>query len=502
MAFQITRELADRALYRELDQGKSDNFIKRPSKAIDALTRLWDIHEVALPLNEDLTVTIAVSCPNRRYADFYDKYALSFRFEENDNSYVAFSVDTPRLSDHSDIFRTTVATNDAVVDNVTGRNFSLNLWRNYLKYIFKIEIYKRGQMFVTIDNYYTMSTVNFKPKQFKYLKIIKMLITSKRITLPTDIDKNIVDVFSVDQVIVNGITKQSTAMAVEPSTRSVSRNLGEIIALPDSYWVQPTIDQQTVPENTTVPPLVGQQTNSQISTSDDSALLSPTLTKLNTTTDLRDLINRESQVAFDLKKDLSNLELKHWQDDRLVVPDVAYAINGRLRKLCVEVLGSSSSEALSAFLIAMLQLMVTYTTVAGITIRPEYKVDFVYKQKNYSLQYASVVNAILGPNPTVSSDNIVRRYMRYWSPTTIRAIKQGLILPNAVLCARHGLPKQYLAFGFDFTHLDSRYYTADELKAASLATSYALRFAEVKSGRGDIHNLYFLPSRQSVLKDS
>nr|BDX29276.1 minor coat protein [Grapevine leafroll-associated virus 13] len=137
--------------------------------------------------------------------------------------------------------------------------------------------------------------------------------------------------------------------------------------------------------------------------------------------------------------------------------------------------GGSSEVFEMMGLLALIQCAVTYSTVQDAKLDDRAGVEIKHAGESHIFKYNDFIQVINTTETSRDYSNKLRKYMRWWSATTISLVKTGVIKPNYATQASHGVVKAYIPYCFDFVALDSRYNTKDEKIAAGLAKYVAIK---------------------------
>lgn len=162
------------------------------------------------------------------------------------------------------------------------------------------------------------------------------------------------------------------------------------------------------------------------------------------------------------------------------------AISLALRSLQSGLMNDTSNEAVSAFLLAFLQNLVTYYTSPDLEVKEGYGTYVGYGDKPLLLYGAvkhAVNNAVAGKNV----ENALRQYARLFTATVINLANNGKLQLNTKVLAQHGVVKRFAPYCLDFVRPNYATYNTNQIRAWQLAQQSA--FARKSSANSNtLHN--------------
>nr|AHB87118.1 capsid protein [Grapevine leafroll-associated virus 1] len=181
--------------------------------------------------------------------------------------------------------------------------------------------------------------------------------------------------------------------------------------------------------------------------------------------------NPEMNVIFEPPKDME-VSVVVSTGPGLFTPAVATAISTEFKNLCAEVMGNTDHTSLTDFFLAMLQLMLTFSTSPDTESKEEYFVNLSRNGERH-LTYAKVEGAVVQGADGSTFDSPMRQYARLFSATAVHLILHGKLRPNEKVALHHGVPKRFLPYTFDFCRPSYSQFSNDAIRAWQLAAESA-----------------------------
>nr|AHB87111.1 capsid protein [Grapevine leafroll-associated virus 1] len=181
--------------------------------------------------------------------------------------------------------------------------------------------------------------------------------------------------------------------------------------------------------------------------------------------------NPEMNVIFEPPKDME-VSVVVPTGPGLVTPAVATAISTELKNLCAEVMGNTDQKSLTDFFLAMLQLMLTFSTSPDTESKEEYFVN-LYSNGERKLTYEKVKGDVVKGAEGSTFENPMRQNARLFSATAVHLILNEKLKPNQKVAMQHGVPKKFLPYTFDFRRPSYSQFSNDAIRAWQLAAESA-----------------------------
>lgn len=347
----------------------------------------------------------------------------------------------------------------------TGRNFTLNSW-DESPYHLEISV-SPSRMVVEVNNGWFLGDTAGIGEEIEEIKLYRVFRTVDNQAFPGKYDDSIIEKISAT---VNRSNK----------TLIFSQRLLELTKKTYTFSLKYVM---LVDENSLVsePVVTGQPASATRPTSE--------LERLQMVGTLDKLVVERGKAVYDTPEGVFNVKESDIYDERFMDKVEALKVNSRLNALMYNLGSDGSVTDKGNFLVGLIQLFLLYSTVKHPTLNPAYKIRIVLNGREVDLSFQAIRRAILDGDDDYSSTNKVRTYMRYYGNTAVSLLLSGKIQPAYTAAAKHGVPKKFLPFCFDFAILDSRYYTQDVLKANALASAYAIKLAKEKGEGKEQYNL-------------
>ncbi|QSE37561.1 minor coat protein [Citrus associated ampelovirus 1] len=207
---------------------------------------------------------------------------------------------------------------------------------------------------------------------------------------------------------------------------------------------------------------------------------------------LDELVDSSELPRVLLKTKPVDFEILDFEPPQLVSVSDAKKINRRLSQFMADEQLSIGSEAIKYFTIILIQACLTYSTCKSKPSRRCRSVTGKMLDKNnilisFTLDYDEVIERCMSSGD-LDYDNVLRKYMRYYSATTIALLKNGVCKPNYYTAARHGVIKAYINYCFDFSLYDARYGTRDIGLAQYLSRKTAVALKKEERETRELYN--------------
>ncbi|AVN99306.1 coat protein [Pistachio ampelovirus A] len=227
-----------------------------------------------------------------------------------------------------------------------------------------------------------------------------------------------------------------------------------------------------------------------------NASISASTTGLTTTTDISDIFNSPniSKVLDLVTLGAPSMTVSNYPG--LVASEDAIAASNSLREVCHRVTGSDGTEVLTPFLLGVLQLALTYSTVREATPKST-QVVVLATPRSDRLGYVDVRTGLYKTLDPKGYENPMRQYLRLFSATTVQALINGKLAPNEKVAMQHGVTKKFLPYSFDFLRPSYDFMTGNSALAWQLAQKVAFSRKQ-KSNQQEIHNTIELGSVQQI----
>ncbi|QSE37570.1 major coat protein [Citrus associated ampelovirus 2] len=190
----------------------------------------------------------------------------------------------------------------------------------------------------------------------------------------------------------------------------------------------------------------------------------------------------------------SNTLAKPAVEPGMIDLETAKSISLALRNLQQDIMNNSSNEAVSAFILAFLQNLVTYYTSNDMEMKEEYGVHIGFQGEPF-LQYSQLRSVVNGAAGTKGYENPLRQYARLFTATAISLINNGKLQLNQKVLAQHGVPKKFAPYCLDFLRPSYNLYNINHIKAWQLAQKTAFNRKTVAASN-TLHNTLELNSNR------
>nr|ATG84342.1 divergent (minor) coat protein [Grapevine leafroll-associated virus 3] len=465
--FNESRLLEDKQTYREFISPETSppdppNYV-RP----DGYTRAYQIQRADLVTTDDVTVVMSIAS-NKLAAGLMgsDAVSSSFMLVNNKGDYFECGVCHNKPYIGREVIFARKYVGGRGVEVTTGKNYTSNNW-NESSYVIKVTIVN-GVAQTTVNSSYTQTDITALPKQFDRIYKITKLVSVDTNLYPGCFPKNKLDVMLIRSVSIQGQNTYFRRILLKPLKKSFLAVREDALDIDDAALL------------TTITP---QTTTQGLSNEPDQ------LDEVALTSDVSELINSRGRGRVVFPDSVISIDEKDIYDERYLPITEALQINARLRRLVLSKGGTNTPRDMGNMIVAMIQLFVLYSTVKNISVKEGYKVETVLGGKPVDLSYSEVREAILGGKFDGSQSNTVRSFMRYFTHTAITLLVEKKIQPAYTALAKHGVPKRFTPYCFDFALLDNRYYPADILKANSMACAVAIKAANLRRRGSETYNI-------------
>nr|ADQ57675.1 divergent coat protein [Grapevine leafroll-associated virus 3]ADQ57703.1 divergent coat protein [Grapevine leafroll-associated virus 3]ADQ57710.1 divergent coat protein [Grapevine leafroll-associated virus 3]ADQ57717.1 divergent coat protein [Grapevine leafroll-associated virus 3]ADQ57731.1 divergent coat protein [Grapevine leafroll-associated virus 3] len=352
------------------------------------------------------------------------------------------------------------------VEITTGKNYTSNNW-NEASYVIQVNVVD-GLAQTTVNSTYTQTDVSGLPKNWTRIYKITKIVSVDQNLYPGCFSDSKLGVMRIRSLLVSPVRIFFRDILLKPLKKSFNARIEDVLNIDDASLSVPS---PVVPESTG-----GVGPSEQL---DVVAL----------TSDVTELINTRGQGKICFPDSVLSINEADIYDERYLPITEALQINARLRRLVLSKGGSQTPRDMGNMIVAMIQLFVLYSTVKNISVKDGYRVETELGQKKVYLSYSEVREAILGGKYDASPTNTVRSFMRYFTHTTITLLIEKKIQPAYTALAKHGVPKRFTPYCFDFALLDNRYYPADVLKANAMACAIAIKSANLRRKGSETYNI-------------
>nr|AZR37622.1 CPm [Grapevine leafroll-associated virus 3] len=352
------------------------------------------------------------------------------------------------------------------IEITTGKNYTSNNW-NESSYVIRVDV-EAGLARTTVNSSYTQTDVSGLPKDWVRIYKITKLVSVDANLYPGCFPASKLDVMFIRTLVTPATQLFFRKILLKPLRKSFLARLEDVAAIDDLSLLSQTT---TTPASTATSDVPDQL---------DSVAL---------TSDVAELINARGRGRVNFPDSVISFREEDIYDERYLPLTEALQINARLRRLVISKGGRQSPQDMGNFIVAMIQLFVLYSTVKNISVKDEYRVETELNGKRVSIKYSEVREAILGGTLDASPTNTVRSFMRYFTHTAITLLIEKKIQPAYTALAKHGVPKRFTPYCFDFALLDNRYYPADILKANSMACAVAIKSANLRRKGSETYNI-------------
>ncbi|QZB90245.1 CPm [Pineapple mealybug wilt-associated virus 6] len=465
----ITNKLSHKRLYSLLTSKDATEWITDNKVRVDGFIRVHSAEHAVVDWKGDFSITAIVSVDkSRRLMTGSSALQARIRLDDGGDNYVEVVVqhNVPYAGREFMIVR---RREDEVSREVaTGSNFTVNSWDEQ-PYTAAIQR-KSGKITVGLNRGYEMEP--FNGVKFPVRRVV--LIKTYRTPDPTTVVNSIGDdVFNIMKITVRNLEFFPTLLI--PYRTSFLYSLKEVDKVSDA-----TLEDDT------------QRPQAEIGVTQDSKPRNEELQQFARTVELDSLLRDKGKAILEFPEGVLSFSEKSVGDERYMPLPEALQVNTRLKRVARQIGIGNENRELVVFMMGVIQLFLTFSTVKNIEVKESYYVEIPIKGNFVRLSYDSVRRAILDAQLDGSQTNKVRTYMRYYAHTTIAGLLNGSLTPAYSAAAKHGVPKKYLPYCFDFALLDSRYYNSDILKANSLANAWAIKLASLKRAEKEVHSIFEL----------
>nr|WNK15234.1 MAG: coat protein [Grapevine leafroll-associated virus 3] len=352
------------------------------------------------------------------------------------------------------------------IEITTGKNYTSNNW-NESSYVLRVNVVN-GIAQTTVNSSYTQTDVSGLPKDWERVYKITKIVSADQNLYPGCFSTSKLDVMLIRSLIVSPVNVFFRNVLLKPLRKSFNARLEDVMSIDDATLLVP---EPIMPESTG-----GAGPPEQL----DTVAL---------TSDITELISARGQGRIGFPDSVMSINEADIYDERYLPITEALQINARLRRLVLSKGGRQTPQDMGNAIVAMIQLFVLYSTVKNISVKDGYRVETELGGKRVYLSYSEVREAILGGKMDASPTNTVRSYMRYFTHTAITLLIEKKIQPAYTALAKHGVPKKFSPYCFDFALLDNRYYPADILKANSMACAVAIKSANLRRKGSETYNI-------------
>nr|AVD53881.1 divergent coat protein [Grapevine leafroll-associated virus 3] len=433
----------------------------------DGYTRAYQIQRADFAVTGDLEVTMSI-LSNKLAAGLMGSDAVSSSFmlvnSKGDYFECGLCHNKPYVGREVVFARKYIGSRG--IEITTGKNYTSNNW-NESSYVVKVTI-TNGIAYTVVNSSYTQTDVTGLPKDFNRIYKITKLVSVDSNLYPGCFSASKLNVMNIRSVSIRDKTIYFRDILLKPLKKSFLASKQTALGVDDTSLLRSSTPVQT---------------QSNIDDGPDR------LDAVALTSDISELINARGQGKVVFPDSIITFNEKDIYDERYLPITEALQINARLRRLVLSKGGSITPQDMGNMIVSMIQLFVLYSTVKNIDVKDGYKVETILGGKPVDLSYSEVREAILGGKYDGSSSNIVRSYMRYYTHTAITLLVEKRIQPAYTALAKHGVPKRFTPYCFDFALLDNRYYPADILKANSMACAVAIKAANLRRRGSETYNI-------------
>nr|AXI82126.1 divergent coat protein [Grapevine leafroll-associated virus 3]AXI82235.1 divergent coat protein [Grapevine leafroll-associated virus 3] len=465
--FHESRLLADKQAYSTFKS--ANDAPPDPSGYVrtDGYTRAYLIERADFPATGNLTIVMSIAS-NKLASGLMGSDAVSSSFmlmNEKGNYYECGVCHNKPYLGREVIFAKKYV-NKQGIEITTGKNYTSNNW-NESSYLIRVEI-RDGLAQATVNSSYTQTDVTGLPEDWSRIYKITKIVSVDINLYPGCFSAAKLNVMSIRSILLQGQRVDFRKIILKPMRKSFLARLEDVASVDDSSLLTPT--------SATAPPA-------------DSSNAPDQLDTVELTSDIAELINARGQGRVGFPDSVLSIDEKDIYDERYLPITEALQINARLRRLVLSKGGKQSPQDMGNFIVAMIQLFLLYSTVKNISVKEGYRVDTELGGKRVSISYSEVREAILGGKLDASPTNTVRSFMRYFTHTAVTLLIEKKVQPAYTALAKHGVPKKFTAYCFDFALLDNRYYPTDVLKANSMACAIAIKSANLRRKGSETYNI-------------
>ncbi|AFU08347.1 divergent coat protein [Grapevine leafroll-associated virus 3m] len=433
----------------------------------DSYTRAYQIQRADFTKENNLTIVLSI-VSNKLASGLMggDAVSSSFMVANSRGDYLECGIchNKPYLGRETVFCRKYI--NGRGIEVTTGKNYTSNNW-NESSYVIKMTIVG-GMAQTTVNSSYSQTDISGLPKDFDRIYKITKIVSVDTNLYPGCFSKNKLGVMEIRSVTISQMNISFRNILLKPMRKSFLALKEDALSIDEAV-----LRRQVV---TTTPSTTTEGENEQL----DTVAL---------TSDVAELIGSRGQGRITFPDNVLSFNERDIYDERYLPITEALQINARLRRLVLSKGGSASPLDMGNMIVAMIQLFLLYSTVKNISTKDGYRVETVLGGRQVSLSYAEVREAILGGTFDGSSTNVVRSFMRYFTHTAITLLIEGKVQPAYTALAKHGVPKKFTPYCFDFALLDNRYYPSDILKANSMACAVAVKSANLRRKGSETHNI-------------
>lgn len=465
--FEETRSRKEVDKYERIKTYKDFDDLQVPDNRVDNFSRLCTVETCRIEPTMDLRVVGLVTMQKSRGRGLTNGESLScrIRFVGASGKFLEVAV----THNFPYVRRENITTRryDGAVakEMVTGKNFSLNSW-DESPYHLEISV-SASRMGVEVNNGWFLSDITGIGENIEVIKLYRVFRTVDTEAFPGKYDNELIEKFTAS------VESKGKPLEFSQNLLKLTRKTFTF----SQHYVR-LVDAATL-EDERVSALTSQNVTRPTSE----------LEKLEMVGTLDKLVVDRGRAVYDMPESSFAVRESDIYDERFMDKVEALRVNTRLNNLMYSLGGSGSVTDKGNFLVGVVQLFLLYSTVKYPTLNPAYKIKVRLEKGEVDLTFQDVRRAILDGDEDNSSTNKVRTYMRYYANTAVSLLLAGKVQPAYTAAAKHGVPKKFLPFCFDFAVLDSRYYTQDVLKANALASAYAIRLAREKGSDKEQYNL-------------
>nr|WCR39418.1 CPm [Pineapple mealybug wilt-associated virus 2] len=473
--FRLSDKLDDKRKYIDLDNGSLKWERVPHGERYDAYVRAITVDDYPIDMTKSDTIELDITVFPIPTYDTTSGYIIHFEFIETQDKClrVGLGHNTQYLGRQH--FSVKSVDGNASSETMLDSNFVSNSWlQSSYKILFSLVV---GRIVVKIDNYYVFRTPAVPQINPKILRIVRTLrSTNSNLKYGTVTPAQFAKFgLKFGTNVTNVDESKVRHRLVPPDWRAFMPNRQYVDMVPDE-----SLDKD-VPV-----PIPSVQTNTNATPSAEA------IQELNKVLSADKIIESRGKAILEFLPNATQFNEADIYDERYLDEQLSLKVNTALSALCVELMGDKSRGALETLIIAMIQLCVTYSTVKNMIIKKEYYVETTYNGKLICVSYLAIRSCIDKAVGSSFEGNALRQYMRYFTYTTVYAMRAGLVTPNYSAAAKHGVPKRFINYSFDYCMLDPRYSQYDELKAASLAHAYAIKLKATRGSDSEVYNTYSL----------
>nr|WAA68674.1 major capsid protein [Sugarcane mild mosaic virus] len=173
----------------------------------------------------------------------------------------------------------------------------------------------------------------------------------------------------------------------------------------------------------------------------------------------------------------------------VVLPAHAVEVFSSLKKWGADKGLLDDDKDLTAMVMSLIQCLVSFSTSPKATPKELHKTVIQGASKDgVEMLHSDSRNIITTALSAYNYENPERQFGRSISSAIIGATSAGIVQPNYKVCASHGLPPEYYAYGADCILVNARTHGYSASLAAELARMVAIN--KSNSGSSKVHNLY------------